>query len=293
MTAGAAAGARPDGADPAGLLVATDLDGTLLDERTYSYAPAEPALAGLRARGARLVLATSKTAGEVSSLARALGPLTVCIVENGGAVIAPAADRPAAPADATAAAAAFVIELGVPRVELLRHLAELAAGVGARVRGFDAMSADEVARRTGLSPADARLACERRYDEPFLLENADVLPDLVAAAARRGLRVTRGGRFLHLTGPADKGGALRAWLAATGRRGSTVGLGDSSNDLSLLQTVDRPVIVPRAGGRLDPDLARALPRAERAPRPGPSGWNDAVLAILAGRTLPAVGEVAR
>ena len=185
------------------------------------------------------------------------------------------------------------IVLGVSRAELLRHLVEIGADAGARVKGFAEMPVDEIARLTGLDRAGARLASERRYDEPFLLENAGALPALEAAAARRGLRVTRGGRFLHLTGPTDKGRALRAWLDAVGRRFSTVGLGDSPNDLSLLEAVDRPVVVPRAGGVVDPTLARALPLAERAPAPGPSGWNDAVLAILDGRLLSRVAEGAR
>jgi hypothetical protein len=62
-------------------------------------------------------------------------------------------------------------------------------------------------------------------------------------------------------------------------------LGDAANDLPLLRAVDRPIVVPRRDGRVEADLVRALPRAERAPLPGPAGWNEAVLAVLAGRTL--------
>lgn len=54
-------------------LVFTDLDGTLLDHETYSFAPAAEALAALKARGVPLVLASSKTAAEIAELHRALG----------------------------------------------------------------------------------------------------------------------------------------------------------------------------------------------------------------------------
>jgi mannosyl-3-phosphoglycerate phosphatase len=110
------------------------------------------------------------------------------------------------------------------------------------------------------------------------------------AARARGLRVTRGGRLRHLTGPTDKGRAVRALVELSpGLAGArSIGLGDAANDLPLLQAVDRPIVMPRPGGGFDPVLAETLPHAERAPAPGPAGWSRAVLAVLAGETLPAV-----
>ncbi len=76
----------------AGPLVATDLDGSLLDETSYSFAPAREALAQLAERRAPLVLCSSKTRRELEALAASLayaGPLAL-IVENGGALVVPA-----------------------------------------------------------------------------------------------------------------------------------------------------------------------------------------------------------
>jgi hypothetical protein len=67
-----------------------------------------------------------------------------------------------------------------------------------------------------------------------------------------------------------------------------VGLGDAANDLPLLLAVERPIVIPRPGGGLDPALARALPGAEQAPAPGPAGWNAAVLRLLEGGRLQTV-----
>ena len=104
--------------------------------------------------------------------------------------------------------------------------------------------------------------------------------------------MTYGGRVHHLTGPTDKGQALRALVHAWpgGLRGDVVGLGDAANDLALLVAVDRPILMPRPDGSLDPVLAARLPAAERAPGPGPAGWAAAVLAALAGEPLPRVGR---
>ncbi|HET7291399.1 MAG TPA: HAD hydrolase family protein [Vicinamibacteria bacterium] len=268
------------------LLVATDLDSCLLDE-SYSPEPALPAVRALREAGVPLVLASSKTRAEVEPLWRELQLDAPFVVENGGALLFP--EDPHLPW-ARPNGGLHALELGVQRRELLLALHEIADETGTRLLGFASLGPSGIAAATGLSPAAAQLAAAREFDEPFLCEgdDPDAVARVVARAAARGLRVTRGGRFLHLSGSVDKGHALLALLrheTARGRRHATVGLGDAGNDLGLLQVVDRPILVPRPNGQVDPELEQALPRAERAPSPGPAGWNTAVLAVLKGERL--------
>lgn len=261
------------------LLVATDLDGCLLDELTYSYEAARPALHALARRRVRLVLASSKTRAEMEPLARSLGLHSPLIVENGGALVIPRGDG-----------SYDFVARGEPRPRLVAALAEIDAETGAGLRGFFSLTPEELQRLTGLTADGARRALERDYDEPFLVQDESKAPFVAAAAERRGLRVTRGGRFYHLTGATDKGKALRELLtlfARGGRRYVTVGLGDAANDLPMLRAVDRPIVIPRRGRELDRQLL-GLARAERAPAPGPVGWNAAVLAVLRGARLPAL-----
>jgi mannosyl-3-phosphoglycerate phosphatase len=268
------------------LVLVTDLDGCLLDEETYSHDEAGPALGALRESGALLVLCSSKTRAEMEPLARELAPSSplTLIVENGGAVVVPEALlAPRGVPGRHRERDGWVLELGTSRRVLVLALAEIANETGASIRGFSSLSHDELQSLTGLSPGAARFAAERSYDEPFLPRTPADAALVEAAAQRRGLRVTRGGRFHHLTGPTDKGRALLALLgllAADGRVFATVGLGDSPNDLSMLAAVDRPILVPRPGGTVDATLAAALPQATRAPAPGPAGWNAAVLQLL-------------
>ncbi|MEW6071668.1 MAG: HAD-IIB family hydrolase [Planctomycetota bacterium] len=271
------------------LLVATDLDGCLLDDATYDLEPARPALAALALRRALVVLASSKTAAEMMLLGQDLGFGSPLIVENGGALLVPAARIGRPPAAATMANGYWTLVLGERRERLLALLEVIAAEAGARVRSFAVMDEDEIVRRTGLAADSAARARQREYDEPFLLEGPERLPYLEESARAHGLRVSRGARFLHLTGATDKGAALRVLLAleaAEGRDYSTIGLGDSPNDAPLLEAVDRPILVPRPGGSVDPLLCAALRGAECAPAPGPRGWNAAVLAVLGGKRLP-------
>jgi mannosyl-3-phosphoglycerate phosphatase len=273
------------------LLVASDLDGCLLDA-SYSYEPARPALAALARDGVTLVLCSSKTRSEMESLVRVLGLDSPFIVENGGAILVPARQMPRAAGERASGEAYAVIALGTPRKVLVDALADMSARTGVHVVGFAGLKPADLERLTGLSTAAAEQALRRAFDEPFLAEGGgDAVAALGREAGKRGLRVTRGGRFHHLTGQVDKGAALRRLLevyAAGGHHFRTVGLGDAANDLTMLQTVDRPIVVPLPDGRLDAVLAAALPQAERASATGPQGWNDAVMAVLKGDRLPTI-----
>jgi mannosyl-3-phosphoglycerate phosphatase len=260
-------------------LVATDLDGTLLDRETYGFAAALPALDALRRAGVPLVLCSSKTRAEMEPLAAAIGVRGPLVVENGGAVVEPSG---------------AVLVLGVTRRRLLEELPAVAREAGVRVRPFAEMGVAEVAALTGLPEDEAALAMRREYDEPFVVEGPpgrepEVGARLERAARGRGLRVTYGGRLHHLTGPADKGKALRAITTAAPVEGDVIGLGDAANDLPLLLAVTRPIVMPRPDGTVDPALAERLRGVERAPGPGPAGWSAAVLAALSGGPLPRVG----
>jgi mannosyl-3-phosphoglycerate phosphatase len=272
----------------ASFLVATDLDGSLLDAGTYSFEAARPALSLLAERGIPLVLASSKTLAEMTPLTRDLPGRVSLIVENGGALHVPEGELARAPESASRQAGFWTLVFGIPRARVVEALDAIARETGVTVRPFTRLASDEMQRITGLTPAAVGLAREREFGEPFLLQDQGRIEDVRRAACRRGLRLTRGGRFWHLTGETDKGHALGALIqlyAAEGRAFTTVGLGDAANDLSLLQRVDRPVLVPGPSGELDSALREALPNAERAHAPGPVGWNLAVIAILRGDTL--------
>jgi mannosyl-3-phosphoglycerate phosphatase len=218
----------------------------------------------------------------MTAIAGALGPVAGLIVENGGAVVVPEASPLTPPVGACRDGEEWVFALGIGREHLAKALAEIAQEIGVPVRGFSTLTVGEIAALTGLPPEAARRASAREYDEPFLLGDDVMAPRVAAAAESRKLRLTHGGRFYHLTGNTDKGGALHTLLSAQeqgSKRFFTVGLGDAANDRSLLEAVDRAIVVPSPEGSADPALA-SVPGASFATAPGPRGWNAAVLTIL-------------
>jgi mannosyl-3-phosphoglycerate phosphatase len=271
------------------LIVFTDLDGSLLDSATYSYKAATPALTALREQGIPLVLVSSKTRAEMEPLRQCLGHRDPFIVENGGAVFVPPGLFDFPLERMRTRSPYQVIELGIPYHMLREVLKQIEGAVETLLQGFGDMSVEAIMQVTGLPHADAILAKQREYDEPFLMQGPQALIEEVCRhIVTRGLRWTKGGRLFHLMGENDKGEAasvlLRCYhrqqrMSGQAERIETVGIGDSINDASLLAMVDYPILVQKPDGSYDPDIH--LSGMIRAPGIGPVGWNEAVLELLA------------
>lgn len=268
------------------ILIFSDLDGSLLDATTYSHEDATDALAAIQQRGATLILVSSKTRAEMEPLRRGLGNRHSFIVENGGAVYVPNGTFPFPLEQAIPRGAYKILQLGTPYAHLRTALNEIRQELGDGLRGFGDLTLEEVMQLTGMSAADTRLAMQREYDEPFVIDGEGIAwQDLRAATDRRGLRCTRGGRFYHLMGANDKGIASRRLIEWYGRlvrnEGQTlvtVGLGDSLNDLPMLEVVDYPILVRKPNGSYDPEVQ--LPRLIHAHGVGPVGWNRSLIELL-------------
>lgn len=263
-------------------IIITDLDGTLLDHQDYSYADAMPAIRILQEARVPLILCSSKTAAEMAALREELGIDDPFIVENGGAIYFPHdlfQDESYAIEDANDFER---IVLGLPYRRLKQSLRQIARELGLEVRLFEQFNELELEQQVGLSGVAAERALKREFDVPFqILGNSQ--PDLLEKElARKGLHLSRGGRFFHVTGDNDKGKAAKV-LAQLYRQLTKddvrmVGLGDSENDRSLLEVVDYPILIPNPASSSPVELAH--PALRRAPEPGPVGWNQAVQDLL-------------
>ena len=70
-------------------LIFTDLDGSLLDHNTYSFAPAAELLLELEQQQIPVIPVTSKTRAEVMALRQTLHNEHPFIIENGAAICIP------------------------------------------------------------------------------------------------------------------------------------------------------------------------------------------------------------
>jgi D-glycerate 3-kinase len=260
-------------------MVSTDLDATLLDG-AYSWAPAKPALLRLAEQNACVVLNSSKTVREMLHLAGELiaecGLLPAPLVaENGGVLALP---------DPSAESGYRIECLGMDRKTILACAHRLRNEQRYAFEGFADLLPEDVMRLTGLSFEAARMAMDRQATEPILWKGSEgEWIGFSAALAEAGIRAVRGGRFIHLMGPADKADGQHAALEFCQRhypasRWRVIALGDSPNDQAMLDAAEVAVVIDNPAHE-----AALKPRALLCvfpPNEGPVAWNQAVLDIL-------------
>jgi len=268
------------------LIIFTDLDGTLLDHDTYSFAAAKEALEAIRARRIPLILCSSKTRMEIELWRQALDNPNPFVSENGGAIFIPEDFAGGEFRFQKSTEGYRVIELGRPYAELRHALVKMREATGLPLVGFGDLTPAEIGSLTGLPIQAAELAKQREYDEPFFVKDhraEEVAEVLEGEAGRQGLSLTRGGRFFHLIGDNDKGKAVQIladiFTRAWGQRPRTVGIGDSLNDLPMLEAVEVPILVQKKGGDYDGRVREKI-KPRLAKGIGPEGWAKAVREVL-------------
>lgn len=250
------------------LMVFSDLDGTLIDHDTYDYAPAAPAIEALSQISAGLVLASSKTAPEMTALRKELGAdRWPAIVENGAGCLPPFATQCPDPG----------------QYEVVKSaLASLPEGLRNLFCGFGELSVVAVAKMTGLSHEAAALAKQRSFSEPGIWSGTPVQKQaFLNALAAQGVKAQQGGRFLTLSLGRDKVDQMQQIIADYKPR-YTIALGDAPNDIAMLENADIGIVVANPAHPPLPPLktedAGGIIRTKAA---GPVGWNNGVFDAIA------------
>lgn len=258
------------------LLIFTDLDGTLLDHHNYNWSPAKPALQRITRMNFPLVFNSSKTIEEMKPLATDLNLHHPIIAENGGVVITVPNYFPFLENTTT--------YFGCDYKQIIAALNQLRNKFNFLFRGFNDMCVEELMAHTRLDAESAQRAKTRLCSEPLLWQQGDEsLAIFTKELSHFDLTLTRGGRFYHVMRPVDKGQSM-LWLLQQYQEMEpqtqwiTVALGDSHNDLKMLEQADIPVLITNPSGST-PDVSH-INHLIHPISPGPSGWNEAINLII-------------
>ena len=262
------------------LVVFSDLDGTLIDHHTYEIQESEAALRTLAERAVPLVFCSSKTFAEQVYLQRQFGILQPFIFENGSAVAIPAgffSTRSYTP-DRLEKGYEIVVFAHADAIQLNAHL-YLIKGV----MGYQQASDVELSAATGLSGTALGRARERWFTETLLSSlDEQGLREVKNLLLPMGYSLSRGGRFFTVQSAlVDKGKAV-LWMMelfrkAFGQATCFAAIGDSPNDVPMLEVVDLPFLVQK------PDQTWAaveIPHLTKVDSIGPNGFDLAVKLLL-------------
>lgn len=253
------------------LIVFSDLDGCLLNKHDYDWRPAIPALERLQEMQIPVVLSSSKTVAEIGYLANQLPMIPAPFVaENGGTIFWGPWQREGEPE---------IHQSEARRDNILEVLKEIRDRLKFQFRSFNDLGLDGVMQATNLEEPAAQRALQRNSTEPLLWDDsAENIKQFANELNQHDLVLTQGGRFWHVSGQTTKGRGMRQVLDRISADDfTTVAIGDSPIDQSMLDLADIPVGITVAGKiNVTIDQSRGIvPEAE-----GSAGWNEALTAIL-------------
>ena len=264
-------------------LVSTDLDGTLLDHFSYEWLAAKPSLDKLEELSIPVIINTSKTFEEVVALQQSMSLCQPFIVENGSGVYFPISKYPDQPTGAIERNGHWQAILGKPREQIVNILQQLRLDKKWNFKGFSDMSIQHVIDLTGLTSENAQLALQRSFSEPLVWhDDEQSYRDFVGSVEAKNLRVIKGGRFVHILGQTDKGHAI-TWCknhmeSLTQQKLKLIALGDSPNDIDMLNIADHPVLVKSPTHSYP--VINSSKTALLTHGFGPIGWHEAIQGII-------------
>ena len=192
------------------------------------------------------------------------------ISENGGGIFIPS-DYFNIEYEYTKKVGAYnVIELGT-NYDIIRDiLKKIRTELNINIIGFGDLSIKELKADTGLDMESARRAKIREYDEAFKIDSRDknIEKKVSKLIKYHGFNYTKGGRYWHIMGDNDKGMAVKKLTDLYKKEYDnvkTIGIGDTLNDLPMLQSVDIPLLVQKYNGTHDINInatAEVIPEGE-------------------------------
>ena len=260
------------------IVIFTDLDGTLLDHKDYSYQAAIPCLDFLYKNHIPLIFTSSKTAVEIEKFCLKTNFYHPYIAENGGLLSIPKNYFNKNKKNTKEYIKEFI---GLSRSEINQALNYFEDTY--KFRSFNQMNLKELIDHTGLSKQQALYANQRDATEPLLwLDEETKLSKFAEELKQYNLTLVSGGRFHHVMGNHDKATTMSILIEKFStyymQQITSIALGDSPNDLKMLKNATYGIVIPNPHApKMCIEKHANLQYAENI---GPQGWNNALLNLL-------------
>ena len=268
------------------IIIFTDLDGCLLDHNNYSFSIAKPILQQLEKLGIPIIVNSSKTQLEIEKVQKEINIDWPFIIENGAAIYF-TKEQAKQLMQHERENLDFVDHYAIKRFaqyheRILSEANNLRNKYQFQYRGFSDMTTDQISGLTQLSKEDAFLASQRNFSEPLLWQdNQARLLQFKQLLSNQNINMTEGGRFIHLSGQYNKGRAMQwlveHWPTCKSNNTKVIALGDSMNDVSMLNNSDYAIIIKNKAKKIK---AKGNVRTIYSSLPGTAGWVETLSKLL-------------
>ena len=252
--------------------IVTDLDGTLMDEN-YDISPAKKTLKLLADLDIPVIPCTSKTASEVRYFRKENGLIDPFIVENGAAVYGSFDNN----------LSEWELVLGESYEELRIVLMKISEEVNYQLIPLNDLDHNQIFELTGLPNQGIERALERKWSVPFLNPPDQIIEKISLICESYNVHVFKGNRMSHLLSrKSHKGEAVnKLKFHLKNEDVKIIALGDSQNDLPLLEYADVSIVIPGKNGA-NKYLQKGIDKGDfiLANAPHAKGWSNSVEDII-------------
>jgi len=266
-------------------VVFTDIDGTLIDIFSGKYGETDKLISILKANNIPIILCSAKTRAEQNKIRGDIGLTDPFIVENGGAIIIPKHyfdfQLDIYQSKLKEEENYIIIQLGKPTREIRTKLIELKNKLKIEFQGVADVSIEELSKLATMPLDYAKRMSKREYGETILkIKESDIIT-FTTHVEEMGMKVLHGGRFFDVTIGTDKGQAVSILIDLFKKKYHNhtkfFGVGDSSNDASMLRLMDVPMLVQKPDSSWEQLEIENIVRLKGI---GPQGWMIAFKKIM-------------
>ena len=252
--------------------IVTDLDGTLMDEN-YDISPAKETLKLLFELGIPVIPCTSKTASEVRYFRKENGLFDPFIVENGAAIYGLKDNN----------SKEWELILGKPYQELRIILMQISKKINYHLTPLNDLNENQINQLTGLTDQGIKRALDRQWSVPFVNPPDEIFEKVKLICQSYNVHVFKGNRMSHLlSSTSHKGEAVNKLKQYLHNKDvKIIALGDSQNDLPLLEYADISIVIPGKNGPnkfLQSGINKGCFRLANAPNA--EGWSNSVEDVI-------------
>ncbi len=235
------------------LLIFTDIDGTLISNDTFFEGKNIKIAETLREYNHMLIYNSSKTFAEIIHMQKKFKTSFPFICETGGGIyhknlFNEASDK---------LREGYSIMYESKKIEMFKEIIreEVEKNFKNDLDIFEDLCLDEKSQLSGLKGNDLHLASKRDFSILISWKSDDIRYSKFKSVLHgHGLKLIKGGRFCHICTSHDKGQAITFFLdqiksSEMYNKIITIGIGDSTNDLEMLNNVDYACVVKSKNNR--------------------------------------------
>jgi len=261
------------------LLIFTDIDGTLIDNDTFFEGKNVEIAEMLHEYNHIVIFNSSKTFDEIVHMQKKFNTSFPFICETGGGIY----HKNLFNQTSDESRESYSIMYESKKIEMFREIVkkEVQKNFKNDLVMFEDLCPDEKSRLSGLKGNDLHLASNRDFSILIRWKSDEMrYRKFESVLHGHGLNLVKGGRFCHICASHDKGQAVTFFLDQIKSCGMynkiiTIGIGDSTNDLEMLNNVDYPCIVKSKNNR---DLMKKIDSNKilSSTNHAPEGWAECI-----------------